>query len=255
MSALRTDVDSLMAQHQVQGLALAVIDGGRVTRVETWGWRNVARREPLAATTVMYGASLTKTAFAYMMMQLVDEGRLDLDASIATILPKPLPEYEDYTDLQGDDRWRALTPRILLMHASGFANFRWLEPDDPAVEMMTHVVDLPRGEGAVDHRVDPGMPLPSTYPGSEVISSAYRGDTKGRAMDAGLENLVTAVADDRQHMSVPIWIGARCMPPMGVECVEVFRPRDNSDLLCEFGLLDISRGIRVCGCRARLAGL
>ena len=78
----------------------------------------------------MYGASLTKTAFAYMVLQLVDEGRLDLDASIAELLPRPLPEYEDYADLAGDERWRALTPRIVLNHATGFANFRWLEDDE-----------------------------------------------------------------------------------------------------------------------------
>jgi CubicO group peptidase (beta-lactamase class C family) len=78
---------------------------------------------------VMYGASLTKAAFAYMMLQLVDEGRLDLDASIADLLPKPLPEYEGYASLRGDERWRALTPRILLTHHSGFANLRFFEPD------------------------------------------------------------------------------------------------------------------------------
>ncbi|HYX31922.1 MAG TPA: hypothetical protein VE954_02320 [Oligoflexus sp.] len=38
--------------------------------------------------------------------------------------------YEDYADLNGDERWRALTPRIILNHGTGFANFRWLEPDE-----------------------------------------------------------------------------------------------------------------------------
>ncbi len=119
----------LMDRAQVQGLALAVIDGGTIRHVAAYGMRNLARGLPLTTHTVMYGASLTKTAFAYMMLQLVDEGRVDLDASVATLLPKPLPEYDDYHDLRGDDRWRALTPRILLTHTSGFANFRWLEDD------------------------------------------------------------------------------------------------------------------------------
>jgi CubicO group peptidase (beta-lactamase class C family) len=64
-----------------------------------------------------------------MVMQLVDEGRIDLDRSIAEYLPRPLPEYEDYADLAGDERWRLLTPRILLTHRSGFANMRILEDD------------------------------------------------------------------------------------------------------------------------------
>lgn len=119
----------LMTRERVQGLALAVIDRGEVVHVAAYGRRSVERDLPLTIDTVMYGASLTKTAFAYMLLQLVDEGRLDLDASIAGLLPRPLPEYEEFTDLTGDERWRALTPRILLTHTSGLANFRWLEED------------------------------------------------------------------------------------------------------------------------------
>jgi len=126
-------VARLMAGAQVQGLALAVIEGGRILKVGAYGWRNAERRLPLTNDSIMYGASLTKTAFAYMLLQLADEGKLDLDASVATLLPRPLPDYRseehDYGDLGADPRWRAITPRILLTHSAGFANFRWLEPD------------------------------------------------------------------------------------------------------------------------------
>lgn len=120
----------LMARENVQGLAVAVIEGGRPVHVAAYGRRNVEKNLPLTLDTVMYGASLTKTAVAYLTLQLVDEGKLDLDASVAKLLPRPLPEYEDYADLAGDERWRALTPRILLSHRAGLANFRWLEPDE-----------------------------------------------------------------------------------------------------------------------------
>jgi CubicO group peptidase (beta-lactamase class C family) len=123
------EVQRLMQRGNVQGLAIAVIDEGNVIHVAAYGRRNVERSLPLTTDTAMYGASLTKAAFAYMLMQLVDEGRLDLDAPVATLLPRPLPEYEDYSDLKEDGRWRALTPRMLLTHTSGFANFRWLDAD------------------------------------------------------------------------------------------------------------------------------
>jgi CubicO group peptidase (beta-lactamase class C family) len=128
-NSIDAEVERLMKRESVQGLALAVIEGGKVAKVAAYGRRNVERDLPLTTETVLYGASLTKTAFAYMLLQLVDEGRLKLDASVAELLPKPLPEYEEFTDLAGDERWRALTPRILLTHTSGFANFRWLEED------------------------------------------------------------------------------------------------------------------------------
>jgi CubicO group peptidase (beta-lactamase class C family) len=128
-------VRQAMASTGAKGLALAIIDNGRVSYVNSWGVRNAAG-EPLRTDTIMYGASLTKTVFAYTVMQLVEEGVIDLDTSVSAYLPKPLPEYageeERYAPwehLAGDERWRKLTPRILLTHSSGFANFAFVEPD------------------------------------------------------------------------------------------------------------------------------
>ena len=126
---LAGEIRRLMSEHGVVGMAVAVVRSGRVAQVGTFGYRNLERQLPLTPDTVLYGASLTKAAFAYMVLQLVDEGRLSLDTSIAALLPRPLPEYEEFRDLAGDDRWKGLTPRILLTHTSGLANFRWLEDD------------------------------------------------------------------------------------------------------------------------------
>ncbi len=124
-----------MKQTKAQGLAIAIVEAGKVSRVSTWGQRN-SKGDPLTPATVMYGASLTKAVFAYTVMQLVDEGKLDLDTSIATYLAKPLPEYTNeakkyaaWQHLAGDERWRQLTARILLSHGSGFSNFGFLEAD------------------------------------------------------------------------------------------------------------------------------
>ncbi len=133
-AALDAQVARAMAATGARGLAIAVIDEGRVRQVRSYGHRN-ERGDPLQTDTVMYGASLTKAVFGYTVMRLVDEGRLDLDRPIAHYLTKPLPDYpnEDryapWSDLAGDERWRRLTPRILLTHSAGFANFAFLEPD------------------------------------------------------------------------------------------------------------------------------
>ena len=123
-----------MAETGARGLAVAVIDRGRVSSVQAFGHRN-ANGEPLTVDTVMYGASLTKAVFAYTVMQLVEEGKVDLDRPVAEYLPKPLPSYGNldaygnWGDLAGDERWRQITPRILLTHSPGFRNFSWDEPD------------------------------------------------------------------------------------------------------------------------------
>jgi CubicO group peptidase (beta-lactamase class C family) len=122
-------VTRLMEAGRVPGLGLAIIDGGRIVHLKAYGLRDVEAGRPLTTDTVMYGASLTKAAFAYMVMTLVEEGRIDLDRPIGASLERPLPEYEKYRDLAGDPRWQRLTPRMLLSHTSGFPNWRFLNDD------------------------------------------------------------------------------------------------------------------------------
>lgn len=133
-AAIDAEAARLMAATQAQGMAVAVVDEGRVVHVGAYGKRNAAG-DPLLPDTVMYGASLTKTAFAYTVMQLVEMGKLELDRPIPAYLAKPLPDYPTETkyapwaDLAGDPRWRNLTARMLLTHSSGFGNFAFMEPD------------------------------------------------------------------------------------------------------------------------------
>lgn len=127
--SIDAEVHRLMAEQDVKGLALAVIDDGEIRIVEAYGFRNVERGEPLDVDTVMYGASFTKTAFAYLVLQLVDEGRFDLDRPLHEYLARPIPEHPQWTDLADDDRWQTLTARHVLNHTTGFHNFRWFEPD------------------------------------------------------------------------------------------------------------------------------
>ena len=127
-AALDARIARLMKEAKVPGFALAIIEDGKVTSVKAYGKRDVAKDLPLTTDTVMYAASLTKAAFAYATMSLVENGTLALDASIATDLPKPLPDYPKYADLAGDERWRKLTPSILLSHRTGFPNFRFWQP-------------------------------------------------------------------------------------------------------------------------------
>src|SRR6218665_1239793 len=72
-------LQALMEKAQVPGLALALIRDGRVVRTVAYGWADREQGVPLRTDTIMYGASLTKAAFAYMVLQLVDEGGLALD--------------------------------------------------------------------------------------------------------------------------------------------------------------------------------
>jgi CubicO group peptidase (beta-lactamase class C family) len=127
---LDAEAARLMTAGKLPGLAYAVIDHGKVAHVAAMGFRNVERRLPLQADTIMYAASISKAAFAYYVLMLVDDGVLDLDKPIAAYLPKPLPDYPFYADLGVDKRWRTITARRLLTHSSGLADQRFYDPDN-----------------------------------------------------------------------------------------------------------------------------
>ncbi len=125
-----TDIDAtltrVMHAAEVTGVGLAIFDKSDVVYLKTYGVRDKEKNLPLTQDSVMTGASFTKVAFAYLVMQLVDEKLIDLDKPVYQYLPRPLPEYSTYQDLAGDPRYKRITARMLLSHTSGFPNWRWL---------------------------------------------------------------------------------------------------------------------------------
>jgi CubicO group peptidase (beta-lactamase class C family) len=127
--ALDAYVRALMARAQVAGLGLALIRSGQVVHQQSWGVADASTGRALQPDTVVYGASLTKAAFAHLVLQLVDDGTLDLDAPMPVLLKQPLPSYPGFAELADDPHWQQLTLRMLLSHSSGLLNWRWINPD------------------------------------------------------------------------------------------------------------------------------
>ena len=161
------EVKKQMEQERVTGLAVALIQDGRPVYVKSYGSRSVEENKPLETDTVMYAASLTKLAFAYMVTQLVDEKKLELDKPIASYLPKPLPEYPKYAELSADACWKSLTPRMLLNHTPGFPNFRFLNSDQK-----------------LDFKFDPGSRYAYSGEGFNLMQFVLE---EGLGMDVGKE--------------------------------------------------------------------
>ena len=83
--------------------------------------------------TTTWAASITKGVFATYVMQLVERGEFSLDVPVAKQLPRSLETYEAYretaTEIVREPAWPTVTPRMLLAHTSGLANFAFVEPD------------------------------------------------------------------------------------------------------------------------------
>lgn len=100
------DMKAAVARHQVAGMTLAVVENGQVVYEHAYGMRNVDADEPATLTTDYEIGSMTKQFTAAAVMQLVDAGKIALDAKLATYLPKAPHASE-------------VTIRELLSHTSG----------------------------------------------------------------------------------------------------------------------------------------
>lgn len=133
--SLTIRVQHLMQIANVSGVAISVFNNNEPIYSKTFGFANVQKEIPLLPNTEMYGASLSKMVFTYIVMQLVQDKIIDLDKPLVEYLPKPLPDYKfeskyrGYQDLKDDERYKKITARMCLTHTTGFPNWRWFEPD------------------------------------------------------------------------------------------------------------------------------
>jgi CubicO group peptidase (beta-lactamase class C family) len=124
---------SVLAENHVTGAQIAVLNDGRLVWSAAYGLRDREHSLPMQTSTTTWAASITKGVFAAYVMKLVEQNRLSLDTPVADLLAQPLNLYPEYgetaADLVRDPRWPHVTPRTLLSHTSGLANFASLEPD------------------------------------------------------------------------------------------------------------------------------
>jgi CubicO group peptidase (beta-lactamase class C family) len=122
-----------LAAARVTGAQIAVLDRGRLVWSAAFGLRRREPALPMDRETTTWAASITKGVFATYVMQLVERGEFSLDTPVATQLSGSLETYEAYretaTELVRDPAWPSVTPRMLLAHTSGLANFPFVEPD------------------------------------------------------------------------------------------------------------------------------
>lgn len=96
-----------MEAEHIPGLSLTVLRGGEIVSQSDYGLANLETGVPVNAGTAFNIGSLSKQIIATGIMMLVQEGRIDLDASIS--------RYIDDVPIQ----WRPITVRQLLTHTSG----------------------------------------------------------------------------------------------------------------------------------------
>ena len=121
-------VKRLMDTAKIQGLDLAIINNKKVVYIKSYGYKNELKNIKLDTNSIMYAASLSKAVFGFLTMKLVQEKLLNLDRPLYLYLDKPIPEYENFSGLKDDDRWKLITARMCLSQTSGLPNVKQFNP-------------------------------------------------------------------------------------------------------------------------------
>jgi CubicO group peptidase (beta-lactamase class C family) len=116
IAALQKRIPELLIEDTVPGLSIGLTWGGKTQWVHGVGVRGAKTGQPVADNTIFEAASLSKPVFAYGVLELVDQGKLDLDTPLSEYLPKAF--------IEGDARLDKITARYVLSHRTGFKNWR-----------------------------------------------------------------------------------------------------------------------------------
>lgn len=90
---LTARIEELTKKAGVHGLAIAIFNDREIVYSRAFGVKRTDTGEPLRMDTEFYGASLSKAVSAVLMMKLVEDGILDLDAPLVSYLDRPIETY------------------------------------------------------------------------------------------------------------------------------------------------------------------
>ncbi|GMR20914.1 MAG: serine hydrolase domain-containing protein [Gammaproteobacteria bacterium] len=101
-----------MAKHDVPGVSIALVDDQNVIWAKGFGYADVRARQKAGADTVYRVGSIAKLLTASAAMQLREQGKLDIDAPLADVLPgfRVRSRFKNIPPV---------TPRSIMTHHSG----------------------------------------------------------------------------------------------------------------------------------------
>ena len=130
----KAQIDQILRQKsdaaEIPGVVAVAASGGDVIYQGAFGKRDLSKPDAMTTDSVFWIASMTKAITTAAAMQLVEQGRLALDAPIGKLLPDlSAPQVLEGFDAAGEPKLRAakgaITLRQLMTHTAGFCYDMW----------------------------------------------------------------------------------------------------------------------------------
>jgi methyl acetate hydrolase len=130
----KAQIDQVLRQKseakEIPGAVAMAATGKEVIYQGAYGKRDLSKDDAMTADSVFWIASMTKAITSAAAMQLVEQGKLSLDAPIGKVLPDlAAPQVLEGFDAKGEPKLRPakkpITLRHLMTHTAGFAYDMW----------------------------------------------------------------------------------------------------------------------------------
>lgn len=210
-------IDAIQTQMEAQtvpGVAVAIVHHGEIIFQQGFGVRSLETRDPVTPDTLFRIGSATKPFTVIALMQLVEAGRVDLDAPVVTYVPT----------FQVDP---TITVRQLISHTAGLADLAVPYGRTDATALQDFVASLPP-QSAI---APPGKVLSYSNPGFNVagaIIERVTGESYARYID---ENVFATLGMTRTTfqptvaLTYPLAVGYQ---PLATEMAPVRPTPDNA---------------------------
>jgi len=127
-----------MKRHDVTGLSIALVDDQKVIWAEGFGYADEANKVAATPETLYRVGSISKLFTATAAMQLVEQGKLDIDKPLQTYLPE-FSVKSRFPDAG------PVTPRTLMTHHSGLPSDllkgMWTKNPEPFTNVVNRIRD------------------------------------------------------------------------------------------------------------------
>jgi CubicO group peptidase (beta-lactamase class C family) len=130
----KAQIDQVLRQKcdakEIPGVVAIAANSKEVIYQGAYGKRDLSKDDAMTADSVFWIASMTKAITAAAAMQLVEQGKLSLEAPIGKVLPDlAAPQVLEGFDAKGEPKLRParkpITLRHLMTHTAGFAYDMW----------------------------------------------------------------------------------------------------------------------------------